>query len=328
MSAMEKAMMRRKSQSPGRASGGRAVARQASSEQASAEMSPASVRDRVLAPKRYNAPVSKLGDARACMSPHRNNEKMFGFFSDHPGQEYSPHRQSSRENLYRSHTPPPVPRRVRSTSAGRPRTADSASQYSGSSSFRDGSVSDRSSLLSGRWSASRSPPRSRGSAKWAVPGHGHMALWGNVTQPHVSPGASWRQSWTSGRAARPSDGASDRMSETGSVAFSSSMRSFSTLGRAPSEYGDGDYPDRDKQTESHSLNDTCNLSASMRRSLKKAVRQPSKTNGSSIITYYHYHCSSCCCCRRRRRCYYYYYYYYSLGCASTPSDFPLPGAAH
>ena len=281
-------MMRRKSQSPSRRSNGSGrVERQASSERwASADMSPASVRDRVLAPKRYNAPVSKLGDARACMSPHRNVEKMFGFFSDHPGQEQLPHRQSSRENLYRSHTPPPVPRRVRSASAGRSRTADSASQYSGSSSFRDGSFSDRSSLMSGRWSASKSPPRSRGSTKWAVPGHGNMALWGNVTQPHVSPKASWRQSWTSSSRLRASD-ASDRMSETGSVAMSSSVRSFSTLGRAPSEYGDGDFPDRDKQTESHSLNDTCNLSASMRRSLKKAVRQPSKANGSSMNTCVH-----------------------------------------
>ena len=48
--------------------------------QLQAEMSPESVRDRVLSPRRYCAPISKLGDARACMSQPRNNEKMFNYF--------------------------------------------------------------------------------------------------------------------------------------------------------------------------------------------------------------------------------------------------------
>ena len=46
--------------------------------------------DRVLAPRRYSQPISKLGDARKIMSPHRNVEKMFSYFSDHPEQEALP----------------------------------------------------------------------------------------------------------------------------------------------------------------------------------------------------------------------------------------------
>jgi hypothetical protein len=191
--------MHARSTSPGHRSSTGSLGREMSSErtlrmQAQGEMSPENVRDRVLSPKRYNSSVSKLGDARSCITPRRNVEKMFTYFSDHAEQEQLPermHRQNSRENLYRTHCPPPEPSRVRSSSAGRPRTADGGSQYSGRSghgSFRDGNVSDRSSQLSARFSASSSPPKMRGSTKWAVPGHGHMALWGNVTQvfTHIS----------------------------------------------------------------------------------------------------------------------------------------------
>eukprot|EP00277_Geminigera_cryophila_P027232 CAMPEP_0179474582 /NCGR_PEP_ID=MMETSP0799-20121207/54005_1 /TAXON_ID=46947 /ORGANISM="Geminigera cryophila, Strain CCMP2564" /LENGTH=205 /DNA_ID=CAMNT_0021283723 /DNA_START=191 /DNA_END=804 /DNA_ORIENTATION=+ len=200
MSAMERALMRAQPPIHRSNSMNGPLRRDLSKEQKrqmQADISPENVRDRVLAPRRYSQPISKLGDARTIMSPHRNVEKMFGYFSDHPEQEALPpglNRQNTRENLYRTYSPPPVPVRVRSSSTGRPRTADSSgSQYSGS--VRDGSMSDRSSIMSGRWSASKSPPKMRGSAKWAVPGHGHMALWGNVTQPHVSPKASWRQAW-------------------------------------------------------------------------------------------------------------------------------------
>ena len=246
-----------------------------------ADISPARVYERVVSGSRRVSPMKKLGDATACMSPHRNVEKMFGFFSDHPEHEMmtlGQLRENSRKNLYRTHSPPPVPRRVRMSAA-----EETSSRHSGSNSYRDGSMSDRSSLRSsGRWSASHSPPRLRGSTKWAVPGHGNMALWGNVTQPHVSPKASWRQSWHEGSLVRAASGpGSDRMSETGSFPYSPapSVRSFSTFGRAASDYGsiNGDAPDRERETDSHHTNDTANLSASMRRSLKKAVRSPVHT---------------------------------------------------
>ena len=110
MSAMERAMMRARSQSPG-LSQSRRLSREPSGEGLRRpEMSPDHVRDRVLTPRRYSRPVSKLGDARACMSQPRNVEKMFDYFSDHPEQDERPlslRRQNSRENLYRTHSPPP-----------------------------------------------------------------------------------------------------------------------------------------------------------------------------------------------------------------------------
>ena len=103
--AAAQAMLRARSQSPGLSQSGR-LSRERSGEglRRPVEMSPAHVRDRVLTPRRYSAPVSKLGDARSCMSQPRNVEKMFDYFSDHPEDEQqsmSLRRQNSRENLYR-----------------------------------------------------------------------------------------------------------------------------------------------------------------------------------------------------------------------------------
>ena len=106
-------MLRARSQSPGLSQSGRMpLERSGEGLRRPAEMSPDHVRDRVLTPRRYSAPVSKLGDARSCMSQPRNVEKMFDYFSDHPEEEQqsmSVRRQSSRENLYRKKSEKSLP---------------------------------------------------------------------------------------------------------------------------------------------------------------------------------------------------------------------------
>ncbi len=42
--------------------------------------SPENVRERVLRPRGYSSPVSKIGDARSCISQPRNVEKLFTYY--------------------------------------------------------------------------------------------------------------------------------------------------------------------------------------------------------------------------------------------------------